>query len=246
MTNADMQRIMQNSPQMWTVSSILTYGYGNILLCDEQRACLNVTDFYYIEGPFLESFAKQLTRHLIFPAIIVSSNPEWQQYWNDKSEVHIEKVSRRMYQWVDKVEMLKPFLKMKTNTAYSVKPIGKTEAEQIQHFEWTEGVFDSYEGAAGFLKRGFGYCISDQNKIISLCMSFAHSEHGIEIEVDTDPAYQGQGLGKIVSTHFIFESLKRGMRPLWDATNIPSAKIAEAIGFEFMREYKALLIQPLD
>jgi hypothetical protein len=240
MTNIGrLQKIMCNNPQKWTVSSILNYDYGNILLFDDQRALINLIQFYFIEGPFLESFGHQLTKLITPPAVIISSNHNWYDFWTNNTTDSFEHSSRRMYLWSGNDELLAPYLERK-KTSYIVKPIGEPEAIQIKDLSWSEDVFASYEGIAGFLARGFGYCIAYQNHIVSLCMSYAHSEYGVEIEVDTAPLYQGRGLAKIVSAHFIAESLRRGITPLWDSSNQASDNVAQSLGFKLLQAYESI------
>lgn len=236
------QTIMATNPQIWTVSAILSNNFGDILLLDDERACLHVSDFYYIEGPFLESFGNKLLNHFTGSAIITSSNYEWYHYIAKKIGHPSQQVLRQMFSWNAKNDKLASYVGKQLKPGYRIKAIDKSVAEQIQNLTWADDVFDSYLGITGFLKQGFGYCIVNGEKIISLCMSFSHSHYGVEIEIDTDPLYQNQGLGKIIAAYFIAEALKRHLTPLWDATNPPSAKIAQALGFTLMREYEALYL----
>jgi GNAT superfamily N-acetyltransferase len=233
------QFLVQQNPQVWTVTSILNHHYGKILLSDSQRVCLNITHFFILEGPFLKSFADELIPHLTSPAIITASNHDWYDYL--MNTLPFKRMTRNLYQWNPHTNNLTSYLTLKSE--YQIHRIDEQYAMQINTLEWAEGVFDSYVNIADFLQRGFGYCILDQEKIISLCLSFADSSYGVEIEVDTDPLYQGQGLGKVVSAHFIAEALRRNITPLWDASNVASAKIAEALGFEFVREYESILLE---
>ncbi len=238
MNEVSLQAIMQNNPQQWTINSILSQQYGKIILRDNERACLNTAQFYYIEGPFLLSFAQALLKEMHLSGVITSSNQDWYRYFMNTKPNHFQLLPRRMYKWTNQINKLLSYTDKPS--LYQVKPINQLYANEIEKLEWAQGVFDSYVDMSDFLKHGFGYCVLDGEKIVALCMSFSQSSHGVEIEVDTDPKYQGQGIGKIVSARFVAEAYRRNMTSLWDATNIASAKIAEALGFEFVREYIAL------
>lgn len=240
MQNDSIKKIMTKNPQLWTVTSILDHSFGNILLFDDHRACIKVSNFYYIEGPFLEAFGAKIIKKMIAPNVIISSNNDWYNYFIKK--VNAELVQRYLYHWSGKPKRLNEYLVKSLEQNYVIKPINIELALQIQTLDWADGIFDSYTDIKGFLDRGFGFCIIVQNKIVSLCLSFAHSEYGVEIEVDTDPDYQGKGLGKIVSAYFVAEALRRGITPLWDATNLASIKVAEALGFNLLYEYTALAV----
>ena len=57
--------------------------------------------------------------------------------------------------------------------------------------------------------------------------------HGaLEIEIATKPAYQRQGLAKILGAQMILEAQKRSLFPLWDAHNEASKKVAESLGYQ--------------
>jgi GNAT superfamily N-acetyltransferase len=233
--------IMAPSPQPWTVSSILDHGHGDVLLEDGARACLRVMHFHFLEGPFDETFADALLARIKRPAMITASDETWRQHFAKAPGVTIERMPRWLYVWPKgatvRASLLVP------PQGFTLHPIGREEFANIQSYEWCDEVFDSYAGVDDFLTRGFGTCAKHDGKIVALCMTFATSRHGVEIEVDTDPTFQGRGLGKAVSAQAIAECLRRGLPPLWDASNEPSARLAEALGFEMMREYEAFEVR---
>jgi RimJ/RimL family protein N-acetyltransferase len=55
-----------------------------------------------------------------------------------------------------------------------------------------------------------------------------------EIGINTLKEYRNQGLAKDSCTCAIREIIKQGKIPIWstDASNIPSQKLAESLGFE--------------
>lgn len=231
--------IMQANPQPWTIASILNRGYGKVLLADTERACLQIGCFYFIEGPFTISFAQQWVAQLTKPAIVISSNPLWYEYCLQHTNIGLQTTKRCLYLWNQQTRDLAQYFELQ-QPEYRLSIMDAQACQQILQLPWAEGVFDSYANYSNFLQQGFGFCIYHADKIISLCMSFAESEQGVEIEVDTDPDYQGQGLAKVVAANFIAEAIERSLTPLWDASNPASAKIAAALGFNKGKDYLAL------
>lgn len=236
-----LKHIMQPNPQHWTVCSILEDGYGSVLMENNRSVCLKVTDFYFVEGVFDAAFADELCARLSSSFILTSSNAAWYAHMAKKKPA--KEALRQMYIWRANADAIKQlaFYRAALKPGYAFQAIGPVEMTQIENLDWASGVFDSYRNAGDYLERGFGYCIKDAGKVVSLCTSFSASKEGVEIEVDTDPAYQGQGLAKSVSACFVHEAYQRGMAPLWDATNAASVKIAEALGFSFIKRYTSLI-----
>lgn len=58
-----------------------------------------------------------------------------------------------------------------------------------------------------------------------------------EIEIGTAPRFRGSGLAEVVGRAFIAEAERRGFVPSWTcaAGNLPSARLAERLGFRFTR-----------
>lgn len=237
---------MQASPNEATVASILHAGFGKIISQTSQQACLNITYFYFLEGEADASFAKEILENITCPAVVISSNPDWYKMLQKESKVVGEIMPRQLYEWSGDPSKLNALLAAPLSPNFEIRPIGKAEATQLDELAWSEGIFDSYGDRNGFLDRGLGYCIAENDKIVAVCLAYSTSPQGIEIEVDTDPEYQGRGLGKIVSAQFIQACLNQGAQPVWDATNPASGKIAEALGFRLKNGYDALYLEEIN
>lgn len=62
---------------------------------------------------------------------------------------------------------------------------------------------------------------------------------GIEIEVDTHPAYRRKGLAAACAAGLILECGRRGLYPSWDAQNPYSLALARKLGYEYDYDYTA-------
>ena len=88
-------------------------------------------------------------------------------------------------------------------------------------------------------ENGLGFCIMKDSEVVSICYAAAISDGLAEVDVVTDEAYRGQGLGSLVSLQFIRECLLRGITPTWDcfSYNTNSLRLAERLGFSELVRY---------
>ena len=88
-------------------------------------------------------------------------------------------------------------------------------------------------------ENGLGFCLLKDNEVVSICYAAAISDGLAEVDVVTDEAYRGQGLGSLVSRQFIRECLVRGITPTWDCFtyNTNSIRLAERLGFSELVRY---------
>ncbi|QDX93504.1 GNAT family N-acetyltransferase [Brevibacillus laterosporus] len=93
-----------------------------------------------------------------------------------------------------------------------------------------------------FFKKGIGYCTMQGNKVISSCLSVYASEGNIEIGINTyDSQHRNKGLATLAARAVLDECLQRGVTPHWKTENFryASIKLANKLGFENRRDYKA-------
>ncbi|MCP4422594.1 MAG: GNAT family N-acetyltransferase [Chloroflexi bacterium] len=107
--------------------------------------------------------------------------------------------------------------------------LAKQLNERKNKFADAHGInFDSPED---FMARGFGYCALEGTQIACVGSSFAVSNKGIEIQIDTKKKYQKRGLATAVAANLIIHCLENNLIPGWDAANIVSAQFAEKLGY---------------
>ena len=112
------------------------------------------------------------------------------------------------------------------------------EKLRIDHFPYTSHLgldldIRFWRSAEDLISNGFGYCITDQKKVVSICYSACIVDRITEIDVITDKEYQGNNFGKVVTDAFIHYSIEKDYKPNWDCFdyNSPSLKIARKMGF---------------
>lgn len=239
--------LMSENPQKWSISSILDHNFGEICFFNDYCAALKISNFYFVEGERNADVDEKLRRHMTYPAILCSTNGNWEELFAaDSANLKVSVMERTFYVW-DKKRPHDLGLASKFDLPENmiIKKIEAEDACKIISLDWADTVFDAYDNLEHYLRDGFGFCIQDleKQKIVSLCLSFATSTFGAELEIDTDPEYQRQGLAKAVTSRFIEESLNKNITPLWDASNISSAKVAKSLGFTETLSYKAIEIE---
>ena len=94
--------------------------------------------------------------------------------------------------------------------------------------------FDHFQAAGGF-----GFLLYSGEDIIAGVSTGLVYHGAFEIEIATKPAYQRQGLAKILGAQMILEAQKHSLFPLWDAHNEASKKVAESLGYQCLGAYPA-------
>ena len=98
--------------------------------------------------------------------------------------------------------------------------------------------FDSPED---FVDRGLGFCVLEGDRIVSGASSYAICSKGIEVQVNTNPAYQQRALATAVSAALLVYCLEHGIEAHWDAGNPRSVKLAERLGYRASGSYEMLV-----
>ena len=103
---------------------------------------------------------------------------------------------------------------------------------------WSRDFCSHFADFAEFDRLACGFCILHDGKIVSGCSAYARYADGIELEVDTDPAYFRRGLAKVCAAAMMLACLERGLYPSWDASGMISVQLAEALGYHRQAPYR--------
>lgn len=103
--------------------------------------------------------------------------------------------------------------------------------------------FECFHSADDFQRRGLGYCILHQGKVVSAAASMAACDSAIEVEILTDAAYRRRSLGTCVGAQLALVCLERGLRPEWVAGNPTSLRLARRLGYEAGDTYETFLVR---
>ena len=91
-----------------------------------------------------------------------------------------------------------------------------------------------------FLKNGFGFCaVHDNDGIASWCTGEYAFADSIGVGIETVERHRRKGLATVVASAFAEHCLSNAIRAHWDcwATNTPSVRVAEKVGFDKVLEY---------
>lgn len=95
-----------------------------------------------------------------------------------------------------------------------------------------------------FLERCFGVCAIDGDTVVGWCLSENNTGTRCEVGIETDEAYQQQGIGTQMALALVAMAHQRGVSTLgWDCwkRNTGSSRLALTAGFRKESEYVVLL-----
>ena len=109
----------------------------------------------------------------------------------------------------------------------------------------TEEIKSCWNALDDFRQRGFGFCTHDSERIVCWCTAEYVSGNQCGIGIETVEEYQRRGFASATASAFVEYCQERGIRPHWDAwaTNTPSVRVAETVGFQKVEEYSSSLGQ---
>ena len=122
-----------------------------------------------------------------------------------------------------------------------IKPI---DAELLKKSNWLNYIKLFFGNEENFLKKGFGFALTMDSKIISEAFSCYIGGHCVEIGSVTTEAYRGQGYATKIKAFLVRESFRRGLRPIssTDVSNIASSTASKKIGFKEEMPYQFLVL----
>ena len=117
--------------------------------------------------------------------------------------------------------------------------LARIDHEIEPHCIWTPWMFVDGEKA---VERGIGYCLLDDDRVVSEAYAGPEVDGVLEMAVITEPAYQRRGLGRIVSARTVLECEQLGYQTWWNTSleNVGSAAIARSLGYRTERHYRTL------
>ena len=154
--------------------------------------------------------------------VLFSNDNGVKEYFSGKPDIVIDKRSFFGYDNSRKITLTLPdgFAIEEINS----ENIGKIHGRVVPSFYW---------GSGGLFKRGKGFCITHENKVVSWAFSAAVSSKELDIGVETDEHFRGLGLAAAVASKLAEYALLLGKQPTWacNSENAASRKTAEKIGF---------------
>ena len=234
----------KNLFQTWTKNMVLyglDAGLGQLFMNAPETSCLyQLGNFIFPAGQVDSDLWQEFSiKYSLADKVIISEEPSWQEFLDSQSE--LQQFTR--YAFADKVafdtEALEKW-QSRIPANYHLCPIDKDSYERLAEEVWSQDLqgdfsdFDYFQASGGF-----GFLLYSDKEIIAGVSTGLVYHRALEIEIATKPAYQRQGLAKILGAKMILEAQKRSLFPLWDAHNEASKKIAESLGYQCLGAYPA-------
>ena len=219
----------------------LDAGLGQFFMNASETSCLyQLGNFIFPAGQVDPDFWQEFSeKYSLADKVIISEEPSWQEFLDSQSELH--RFTR--YAFADSAEFDTETLEkwqISLPANYYLCPIDEEGYERLAEEVWSQDLqgdfsdFDHFQAAGGF-----GFLLYSGEEIIAGVSTGLVYHRALEIEIATKPAYQRQGLAKILGAKMILEAQKRSLFPLWDAHNEASKKIAESLGYQCLGAYPA-------
>jgi len=123
---------------------------------------------------------------------------------------------------------------------FDLVPFDEKVYKQAMQEEWSREFCEVFSSAEDYLKRGFGFAVLLNGKLVSGASTMTVYDGGIEVQVATDEKYRKRGLAISCAAALIQECSRRNLRPCWDAANLASKKMALRLGYEYKGEYTTI------
>lgn len=230
--------------QSWSKNMVcygLSTGLGRLYSNQAETAALyRLGNFLFPAGQADQDLWQDYSsRYGLAEKIIISEDFSWREFLD--SQIELQPFTR--YAFSDKIDFDTEALEKWQSSLpadFQLCPIEEDSYLALAEEAWSQDLqgdfsdFDHFQAAGGF-----GFLLYSGEEIIAGVSTGLVYHGALEIEITTKPAYQRQGLAKILGVHMILEAQKRSLFPLWDAHNEASKKVAESLGYRFLGAYPA-------
>jgi hypothetical protein len=201
--------------------------------------CINAGPFWYFAGDQRGPGSAAMLDD--FPAfnLLMPSTPGWLE----KAQEHFGQQLKAFPRYSFSAEKLRAnylerLLQSSPHLA-TVVPITPALAADLtgQPESYLElGDFDSLED---FVERSFGFAALAGQSLLGVAYGSLVCSQGIEVSIFVEEAHRRSGLATALAAALLLESLRRGLRPNWDAANPASVGLALKLGYEAIGSYQA-------
>lgn len=109
--------------------------------------------------------------------------------------------------------------------------------------ERTGVAYGTWRNIDDFLSKGFGFCLTEDDRIVSTCSTVFVGDGEAEIDISTTESYRRRGYATLVAAAFVEHSLGHGIRPNWACwrERTSSVALARKLGFADQPEIPVIL-----
>lgn len=243
------------------IASIIKKKCGQIFVDNElnpQTACIfnNYHNFYIAGKTNNPSYNNDFSNHLlnsISPTMRKSNCLDFYIHYGDLNEWsellenilkkhHVNKINWRYYVY----NKMKTDLNIELPSGYILK---KIDAELLKQADLKNinkintWLSETWLNQQDFLLNGFGFCIINDNCIVSWCLADFVIKNKCEIGIETDEDYRQKGFATKTLLACVKYCLSIGINYIgWRCleSNIGSQKTAEKVGFRLAKNYSVI------
>lgn len=228
-------RAFQNCPRVdMSIECAVEGQMGKAFVDDAQQPqvyCINVGPFWYFAGEANSPGADAMIS--AFPAynLLMPSAPGWVEIAQRQFGQKLKQFPRYSFSGADLNTTHLESLLANSPVHQNIEPLTAETAAALA------GVPDSYfeisdfESAQDFAARSFGFAASDHGSVMGVAYGSLVCSRGIEVSIFVEEAYRRRGVATALASSLLIESLRRGLRPNWDAANPESCRLAEKLGY---------------
>lgn len=122
----------------------------------------------------------------------------------------------------------------------SLHPVDKGLYEKCLLEGWSRDLVSSFPRWEDYARWGLGVVLCNKTgELLSGASAYSRYSHGIEIEIDTHPAFRRRGYALLCGAALILLCQQQGLYPSWDAQNPGSLALAQKLGYTFSHAYPA-------
>lgn len=207
-------------------------------------------DFCFFDGDAEQPCARELVAHLpgnspFSEWTLVGSSDKWNQLieevWGAKAEPFTRYAIKKEEGVFDQ-EKLREFAKILPE-GYTIRQIDGDLYDQVMEKPWSWDACIQFENKEDFLKRGLGFAVVYEGRLVAQASSYSIYDNGLEITISTHSDHRRKGLAKACVSTLILACLERGWYPSWDARTLISVALAEQLGYHLDRPYRAYSIK---
>lgn len=174
--------------------------------------------------------------------IFSDDEPEWEALLmsiKENNPVAIPRYGIVQKDYIFDESLLKGYIK-KLPKEYELVMFNEAVYNQAMAEDWAKEFCETFSSVDDYLKRGFGYAVLYNGKLVAGTSTMTVYDGGTEIQVATHPDFRQKGLAMASAAAFVLECQKRKIRPCWDAANQISKKMALSLGYEYKGEYTTI------
>jgi len=218
-------------------------GLGSIVVDDVDSptvAMYSTPLMVFAAGNPQTSSAKELVASIRPYVLLTASNKNWKHLlkreWRDRLVTDIRTHLDHSTLDIHHLRNLKKLLEPK----YTLKKLDLNGALQIKE-DYSIPIRLYFGSIENLVEKGLGFCIMDEEKVVSLAYTPFPFIDEFEIQVYTEdlPEYRRKGLATVVSAALLEYGLEKGLVPHWDAANENSVKLALKLGYSNPKTWEA-------